>query len=65
MGLEDLSIPHIPGDKVRLKLLQRGAEWQRERFMDRVTAVLEKRKAAGPRYSQTFSYDELVKLLEE
>jgi len=65
MGLEEMSHPHIPGDKVRLKLLQRGAEWRRERFMDQLTIVLEKRKAAGPRYSQTFSFDELVKLLEE
>lgn len=65
MGLEELSVPHVPGDKVRLKLLRKGAEWQKQQIKGKFQYVLAKRKAAGTPYSQTISFDELFDLLEE
>lgn len=65
MSLEELSVPHVPGDKVRLRLLVKGAEWQREQVVAKLNAVLDARKATGLPYSQTISFDEVLTLLGE
>lgn len=41
MSLKELSLPDVPGDKVRLKLLQQGAEFERERILDELRELMD------------------------
>ena len=77
MTLKSLSAEHIPGWQVRLRLLERGAEWQRRDLIARLDQIVnERRKAAEsawgvaegvtiPAYSKSLTYDEVFGLLAD